>query len=95
MFCAHYAADRCRTCSLIEVPTDQRLTRIERELAANIEHALADRSPDAVFADPITSADSGFRNTAKMAVGGTVNEPTLGILDENFAGIDLSDCPLY
>ena len=95
MFCAHYAADRCRTCSLIEVPTDQRLTRIERELAANIEQALADRSPDAVFADPITSADSGFRNTAKMAVGGTVNEPTLGILDEDFAGIDLSDCPLY
>lgn len=95
MFCAHYAADRCRTCSLIEVPTDQRLTRIERELAPNIEHALGGRNPDEVFADPITSPDSGFRNTAKMAVGGTVNEPTLGILDEDFAGIDLSDCPLY
>lgn len=95
MFCAHYAADRCRTCSLIEVPTDQRLTRIERELAANIEHSLGGRNPDEVFAAPITSPDSGFRNTAKMAVGGTVNEPTLGILDEDFAGIDLSDCPLY
>lgn len=95
MFCAHYAADRCRTCSLIEVPTDQRLNRIEQELAANIEHALGGKNPDEVFADPITSPDSGFRNTAKMAVGGTANEPTLGILDEDFAGIDLKDCPLY
>ncbi|WP_061943329.1 methyltransferase [Brevibacterium ravenspurgense] len=95
MFCAHFAADRCRTCSLIEVPANQRLTRIERELAANIEHALGGRSPEEVFEAPITSPDSGFRNTAKMAVGGTTSEPTLGILDEDFAGIDLSDCPLY
>lgn len=95
MFCAHYAADRCRTCSLIEVPTEPRLNRIERELAANIEQALGGRSPDEVFKTAITSPDSGFRNTAKMAVGGTVNEPTLGILDEDFTGIDLSDCPLY
>lgn len=95
MFCAHYAADRCRTCSLIEVPANQRLTRIERELAADIKHALGGRSPEEVFEAPITSPDSGFRNTAKMAVGGTTSEPTLGILDEDFAGIDLSDCPLY
>ena len=38
---------------------------------------------------PVAGVESGFRNKAKMAVGGTVEAPTLGILDRDLAGVDL------
>lgn len=40
------------------------------------------------FAGP----EAGFRNKAKMVVGGTVQAPTLGILDAEQHGVDLSGC---
>jgi 23S rRNA (uracil747-C5)-methyltransferase len=43
----------------------------------------------------VAGPDAEFRNKAKMAVGGTVEEPTLGILDRDFAGVDLHDCGLH
>lgn len=44
---------------------------------------------------PVTSAQTGFRNKAKMVVSGTSAEPILGLLDPEFSGVDLRDCPLY
>lgn len=38
------------------------------------------------------SPESGFRSKAKMVIGGSVDAPTLGILDENQRGVDLRDC---
>ncbi|MBZ5734462.1 methyltransferase domain-containing protein [Nocardioides sp. TRM66260-LWL] len=38
---------------------------------------------------------SGFRNKAKMVVGGTLEQPTLGILDAGLRGVDLRDCGLH
>lgn len=95
MLCAHYDSGRCRTCTLITVPTPTRLERVQDDLAAKIEPSFGGRPASKVFAEPLSSPDAGFRNTAKMAVGGTANEPTLGILDEDFDGVDLRDCPLY
>ncbi|WP_275004883.1 23S rRNA (uracil(747)-C(5))-methyltransferase RlmC [Promicromonospora iranensis] len=43
----------------------------------------------------VKSAESGFRNKAKMVVSGTVAEPVLGILDGTGRGVDLTDCGLY
>ena len=43
----------------------------------------------------VAGVESGFRNKAKMAVGGTVESPTLGILDRDLAGVDLRDCGLH
>ena len=48
-----------------------------------------------VWLPTVAGADAGFRNKAKMAVGGTVDAPTLGILDRDFSGIDLHDCGLH
>jgi 23S rRNA (uracil747-C5)-methyltransferase len=42
-----------------------------------------------------TSREEGFRNKAKMVVAGTVDEPTLGILDLRGRGIDLRRCGLH
>ena len=44
---------------------------------------------------PVASSEQGFRNKAKMVVGGTVERPTLGILDGEGRGVDLRECGLY
>jgi len=43
----------------------------------------------------MASAEFGFRNKAKMVVGGTVEKPTLGILDPRGRGVDLRECGLH
>ncbi|MDR7255277.1 23S rRNA (uracil747-C5)-methyltransferase [Nocardioides sp. BE266] len=85
--CHHYDAFRCRSCTLLEVPR-------ARQLADKEEHArsLVD-SP--MWLPTVAGAEAGFRNKAKMAVGGTVEAPTLGILDRDLAGVDLHDCGLH
>lgn len=47
---------------------------------------------DAVWGEPVASVESGFRAKAKMVVGGTVDAPTLGILDGQRRGVDLRRC---
>lgn len=44
---------------------------------------------------PASGSESGFRTRAKLAVGGTVQQPTLGILDGDGTGVDLTGCGLY
>jgi 23S rRNA (uracil747-C5)-methyltransferase len=85
--CHHFDAFRCRSCSLLGTPRG-------RQLADKEAHArtLVD-SP--VWLPTVAGTDTGFRNKAKMAVGGTVEAPTLGILDRELAGIDLHDCGLH
>ncbi len=43
----------------------------------------------------VAGPDAGFRNKAKMVVGGTQEAPTLGILDGELRGVDLRDCALH
>ena len=85
--CHHYDAFRCRSCSLLEVPRP-------RQLSDKEAHARSLVSAP-VWLPTVAGPESGFRNKAKMAVGGTVDAPTLGILDRDFSGIDLRDCGLH
>lgn len=88
--CHYYDAARCRSCTLIEQPyADQLAAKQER-----CRDLLAPFGP-VDWLPPVASAESGFRNKAKLAVGGTVEQPTLGILDAGAAGVDLRDCGLY
>jgi 23S rRNA (uracil747-C5)-methyltransferase len=43
---------------------------------------------------PVASEIAGFRTKAKVVVGGTTADPTLGILDASQRGVDLCDCPI-
>ncbi|PKY70325.1 23S rRNA methyltransferase [Brevibacterium ravenspurgense] len=95
MRCHHFDAGRCRSCSLLDIPTVSRLEAAEAELASALEFALGGASASEVFGPRIEGPDAGFRNTAKMVVSGTTMEPVLGILDAERAGVDLRDCPLY
>jgi len=85
--CDYFAAEVCRSCTLMGVPYDA-------QLAGKVAHAegLLAGWADAVWLPPVASAPEAFRNKAKMVVGGTVDAPTLGILDGTRHGVDLSGC---
>ena len=87
MRCHHFEAFRCRSCSLLEVPRARQLSDKEAHARALV--------PAPTWLPTIAGPDAGFRNKAKMAVGGTVSAPTLGILDRDHRGVDLRDCGLH
>lgn len=88
--CGYHAAGVCRSCTAITVPYD---LQVAAKLARTRE--LVDPEGAVRWLPPVTSRTSGFRNKAKMVVGGTVGHPTLGILDAAHDGVDLRDCLLY
>lgn len=57
--------------------------------------ALRPLAPDLRWEVPFDSAPTAFRNKAKLVVGGTRDQPTVGILDTDRRGVDLRHCGLY
>ena len=90
MRCGYFEAGVCRSCTLLAQPYPE-------QVDAQTQHVRT------VLGDPagvtwlptVVSAEAGFRNKAKMVVAGTVDAPTLGILDAHGHGVDLQGCPLY
>jgi 23S rRNA (uracil747-C5)-methyltransferase len=85
--CHHFDAFRCRSCTLLGTPRGRQLSDKEAHARSLVD------SP--VWLPTVAGVDAGFRNKAKMAVGGSVDAPTLGILDRDLAGVDLRDCGLH
>ncbi|TXK19977.1 23S rRNA (uracil(747)-C(5))-methyltransferase RlmC [Homoserinibacter sp. GY 40078] len=87
MHCGYFDAGVCRSCTLMGIPYD-------RQLAGKVAEAEQLLAPwaDAVWLPPVASTPEAFRNKAKMVVGGTVDAPTLGILDADRRGVDLQGC---
>lgn len=90
MQCHYYHAGLCRSCSLILTPYTHQLKGKQEDA-----RTLMAPWPGIDWLEAVASAETGFRNKAKLVVGGTAQEPTLGILGKNGQGIDLSDCQLY
>lgn len=87
MECSYFDAHVCRSCRWLEVPYADQLRAKQGRVAAAL--------PAMPWAEPVASPEEGFRNKAKMVVGGTVDEPTLGILDPRGRGVDLRECGLH
>lgn len=87
--CPHFAASRCRSCTWIERDYGEQLADKQALAEARIQ------GPRLRWLPPMASAPSGFRNKAKMAVGGTVEAPVLGLIDLKDHAVDLVDCLLY
>lgn len=85
--CDYFEAGRCRSCALIETPYAIQL----RDKEARCREVLSDVPVDA-WLPPVLSRDRDFRNKAKLVVGGTSAEITLGILGPDGLGVDLRDC---
>ncbi|WP_425955683.1 23S rRNA (uracil(747)-C(5))-methyltransferase RlmC [Xylanimonas sp. McL0601] len=99
MQCHHYDAGRCRSCTLLEVAYPTQVADKERHVRELLEPVLGERAHDVAWLPPVTSAEGGFRNKAKMVVTGSVDAPVIGILGAlpfgEAGGVDLTDCPLY
>jgi 23S rRNA (uracil747-C5)-methyltransferase len=85
--CSYFDAGLCRSCRFMGQPYDAQLAAKQ----ARCEAAL----PPVAWLPPFAGPEEGFRNKAKMVVAGTVDAPTLGILDADGAGVDLQGCGLY
>ena len=87
--CRYFRASECRSCSLIETPYAQQLDdKFERC------RALLPSIPAGAWLEPITGGDRGFRNRAKLVVGGAPGRVTLGILGPDGRGVDLRECAI-
>lgn len=94
MQCDYFDRGVCRSCTLMGQPyADQVLDKELRTRELLQDAVEAAGGPGAVSWSPaITSPESGYRNKAKMVVGGTVQHPTVGILDHRQRGVDLRHC---
>ncbi|MBT0718746.1 23S rRNA (uracil(747)-C(5))-methyltransferase RlmC [Rosenbergiella epipactidis] len=90
MFCPRYDAGQCRSCQWL--PKEYVTQLADKQ--AKIEQLLTD-IPVTEWYPPVPSAQSRFRNKAKMVVSGSVERPILGIVNPEGQGVDLIDCPLY
>lgn len=91
MQCDYFDSARCRSCTLMGQPYAAQLA----DKQERCRRALAGWVPFAAWLDPRASAESHFRNKAKLVVAGRRGEVTLGILDEHGRGVDLRECGLY
>ncbi|MFS0704641.1 23S rRNA (uracil(747)-C(5))-methyltransferase RlmC [Cellulomonas sp. 179-A 9B4 NHS] len=90
MRCAYFDAGVCGSCTLLAQPYPAQVADKERRV-----RVLLGDPAGLTWLPPVTSAEAGFRNKAKMVVAGTADAPTLGILDAHGHGVDLQGCPLY
>ncbi len=87
--CRYFRAGTCRSCTLIETPYAQQLA----EKQTRCQQVLPD-IPAAAWLAPFTAGDRGFRNRAKLVVGGRPGRVTLGILGSDGRGVDLRECAI-
>lgn len=62
---------------------------------AAVRSALAAHLDASSWLEPFSGPESGFRNKAKLVVGGRRGAPVLGILDRDGIVVDLTACGLY
>lgn len=88
--CGYWDAGRCRSCALIETPYPDQLR--DKDAAARASLPMI---PAAAWSAAHPSTPAGFRNKAKLVIGGRPGAVTVGILDGRQQGVDLRDCPLH
>ncbi|MFC8502293.1 methyltransferase domain-containing protein [Pedococcus sp. NPDC057267] len=91
MQCDYFDAGVCRSCTSMGVPYAVQLA----DKDASVRSALAALVDGALWLEPFSGPESGFRNKAKLVVGGRRGAPELGILDGRGGVADLTRCGLY
>lgn len=90
LHCQYFEANRCRSCTLIETPYSAQLLAKEarcKELLSGVD--------ETAWLPSFTAGDRGFRNRAKLVVGGEASGPiSLGILGPDGKGVDLRECAI-
>lgn len=92
MNCDYFTQGTCLSCVRIETPYEIQLA--QRQQVAETLLSGVPTAADIEWETAAPSSEEGFRSKAKMVVGGTAENPTLGLLNEQWQGIDLSNCPI-
>ncbi|TQJ57983.1 23S rRNA m(5)U-747 methyltransferase [Arthrobacter sp. SLBN-83] len=87
MHCSYFDAGTCRSCTQMGRPYGEQLAGKQQ----HCQTLLSDHT-GLEWLPPVASEESGFRNKAKMVIGGTAQNPTIGILDADGHGVDLRKC---
>lgn len=87
MQCDYFNNQRCRSCTLINVPFNDQLALKEK-----ITRAALQEFKHIDWLEPFASPAEQYRNKAKMVIGGTSGNISFGILDHEGFGVDLSEC---
>lgn len=90
MFCDYFHQGLCRSCTHLDVAYPQQLRRRQDAVASLL--ATVPSAAHMTWLAAAASSPENFRTKAKMAVGGTASAPTLGLLDHEWKGVDLSAC---
>ncbi len=90
LHCGYFESGRCASCPQIRIDYPTQLANRQADAERRLPMIAADR-----WLPPQPSAPTGFRNKAKMAVGGSIDAPTLGLAELGRAPVDLADCLLY
>jgi 23S rRNA (uracil747-C5)-methyltransferase len=92
MKCDNFTSERCRSCELLSVSVaEQAAIKLRRlsTLLAPLPHVPAFES----LVEPAVVA--GSRSKAKLAVGGSLSDPLIGLVDAAGMVTELLDCPLH
>lgn len=90
--CDLFAQQRCSSCSLLDLTPGK---RISTKLSL-LESALSQQGLRPHTVDPIVLPNHPWhsRHKIKLAVSGTLEAPTIGIISGDGGGVDLVECPL-
>lgn len=91
MECDYYDAGECSSCTLMGTPHPRQIDNLD----SRVRRVLQSHVDESAWLSTAFAAESGFRNRAKLAVGGSRGELTFGILDSDKHGVDLRRCGLY
>jgi len=89
--CEYFEAHHCRSCTLLALPYQTQLAKKE----AGLRHLLSALEPLTFLPIVPSEATFGSRNKAKLAVGGTTQDPLLGFPDRSGTITSVLKCPLH
>ena len=90
MECEYFERGECRSCTAMGVPIPRQ--RAAKQARAEAAVVVARDAAGVRWLEPFGGPEADYRNKAKMVVGGTLDAPTLGILDAARHGVDLRAC---
>lgn len=89
----YFDAGECRSCTLMGTDYSTQLAALEAGVRRLLDEVGS--TGDIAWEPIVAGPESGFRNKAKLAVGGRRGQVTIGILDADRRGVDLRHCGLY
>lgn len=85
--CTYFEAGACRSCTQLPTPYGEQVAAKQDRLERLLESIPA-------WLPPQESTPERFRTSVKLVASGSAARPKLGIAGADFAGIDLSRCPI-